>query len=70
MVESENSSPVRPGFLHLFDSQSKQSKQLLTEEICLLLEARDGSVSKMCTSGGRQCKTVPNSGLRVLVHPK
>ena len=32
--------------------------------------SRDGSVSKMCTSGGRQCKTVPNSGLRVLVHPK
>ena len=23
----------------------------------------------MCTSGGRQCKTVPIPGLRVLVHP-
>ena len=23
----------------------------------------------MCTSGGRQCKTVPILGLRVLVHP-
>ena len=31
--------------------------------------SRDGSVSKMCTSGGRQCKTVPIPGLRVLVHP-
>ena len=30
---------------------------------------RDGSVSKMCTSGGRQCKTVPIPELRVLVHP-
>ena len=30
---------------------------------------RDGSVPKMCTSGGRQCKTVPIPGLRVLVHP-
>ena len=30
---------------------------------------RDGSVSKMCTSGGRQCKTVPILELRVLVHP-
>ena len=30
---------------------------------------RDGSVSKICTSGGRQCKTVPIPGLRILVHP-
>ena len=31
---------------------------------------KDGSVSKICTSGGRQCKTVPILGLRVLVQPK
>ena len=30
---------------------------------------RDGSVSKMCTSGGHQCKNVPISGLHVLGHP-
>ena len=29
----------------------------------------DGSVPKMCTSGGHQCKTVPIPGLHVLVHP-
>ena len=33
------------------------------------LSTRDGSVPKMCTSGGRQCKTVPIPELRVLVHP-
>ena len=38
--------------------------------ICLFgVLRRDGSVSKMCTSGGRQCKTVPIPELRVLVHP-
>ena len=30
---------------------------------------RDGSVLKLSTLGGRQCKTVPNLGVRVLVHP-
>ena len=30
---------------------------------------RDGSVSKICTSGGRQCKTVPIAGVSILVHP-
>ena len=29
----------------------------------------DGSVSKMCISVGRQCKTVPIPGLRILVNP-
>ena len=33
------------------------------------VNCRDGSVSKMCTSGGRQCKTVPIPELHVLVHP-
>ena len=35
----------------------------------LLQYTRDGLVSKMCTSGCRQCKTVLIPGLRVLVHP-
>ena len=43
------------------------------EQICInyfqVINIRDGSVSKMCTSGGRQCKTVPIPELRVLVHP-
>ena len=30
---------------------------------------RNGLVWKICTSGGRQCKTVPIPGLRVLVYP-
>ena len=30
---------------------------------------RDGSVPKMCTSGGHQCKTAPIPGLCVLVPP-
>ena len=34
-----------------------------------ILQYRDELVSKMCTSGGRQCKTVPIPGLRILVHP-
>ena len=33
------------------------------------LDIRNGLVPKMCTSGGRQCKTVPILGFRVLVHP-
>ena len=31
---------------------------------------RDGSIPKMCTSGGHQCKTVLIPGLHVLVHPR
>ena len=33
------------------------------------IAARDGSVPKMCSSGGRQSKTIPIPGLRVLVLP-
>ena len=35
----------------------------------LCVSSREGSVSKLCTSGGRQCTTVPIPGLRVLAHP-
>ena len=35
----------------------------------LIVKSRDGSVPKMCTSGGRQCKTVPIPGLYILVNP-
>ena len=33
------------------------------------VETSNGSVSKMCISGGSQCKTLPILGLRILVHP-
>ena len=38
-------------------SMSTWLKYLLTKMLCL--SGRDGSASKMCTSGGRQCKTLP-----------
>ena len=38
------------------------------ENICIVL-IRDGSVPKMCTSGGRQSKTAPILGLHILLHP-
>ena len=35
-----------------------------------IVNTRDESVQNMCTSGGRQCKTVPIQELHVLLHPK
>ena len=34
-----------------------------------LLLIREGSVPRMCTSGGRQCESIRIAGLEILVHP-
>ena len=50
------------------DYQGSSNRLVIIErEVSVMI--RDGSVSKMCTSGGRQYKTVPILGLHILVHP-
>ena len=52
--------------------RSLQSVLKVSTEVLLphiYLHTRDGSVSKMSTLGGHQCKTVLILGLSILVHP-
>ena len=55
-------------FLPDIDIESLLSIPLIW--FCTSVSIRDGSVWKICTLGGRHCKTVLIPGIHVLVHPK